>query len=200
LSPVGGLVTPNSTQPLTTIVPLDPIWVRFKVAERDYLAWKKERKNTLGEGVPLTLVLADRTEFSYRGRIEDALNQMDAKTGTLEVQARFPNPERTILPGQFGRIKVQIDERKDAIAVPQKAVQQLQSMQAVYTVGSDNRVSMRAVTTGYRFGSQWLIEQGLRAGERVIVEGQLKVRPGVLVKPLPYTPAEAASPAKKTGE
>ena len=107
----------------------------------------------MGEGVPLTLILADNNEFPYKGRIEDTLNQVDPKTGTLELQARFPNPRHTILPGQFGRIRVQVDERKDAIAVPQKAVQQLQSMQAVYTVGPDNKVSMRAVTTGYRFGS-----------------------------------------------
>jgi membrane fusion protein (multidrug efflux system) len=200
LIPVGGLVTPNSPQPLTTIVPLDPIWVRFKVTEREYLSWTQRGKKALGEGVPLTLILADSAEFPYKGRIEDALNQVDPKTGTLELQARFPNPRHTILPGQFGRIRVQVDERKNAIVVPQKAVQQLQDMQAVYTVGSDNKVSMRAVTTGYRFGSQWLIEQGLRAGERVIVEGQLKVRPGVRVKPQPYTPAQTALAVQKAGE
>ena len=116
------------------------------------------------------------------------------------MQARFPNPKHTILPGQFGRIRVQVDERKNAIVVPKKAVQQLQDVQAVYTVGSDNKVSMQQVTTGYRFGSQWLVERGLRAGDRVIVEGQLKVRPGVLVKPQPYIPAETTSAAKKTGE
>ena len=200
LIPVGGLVTPNSTQPLTTIVPLDPIWVRFKVTEREYLSWMKQGRNALGEGAPLTLVLADSTEFPFKGRIEDALNQVDSKTGTLELQARFPNPKHTILPGQFGRIRVQVDERKNAIVVPKKAIQQLQDVQAVYTVGSDNKVSMQQVTTGYRFGSQWLVEQGLRAGDRVIVEGQLKVRPGVLVKPQPYIPAETTSAAKKTGE
>jgi membrane fusion protein (multidrug efflux system) len=201
LIPVGGLVTPNSTQPLTTIVPLDPIWVRFKITEKEYLSWTNQGKRALGEGVPLTLVLADNIEFPYKGRIEDALNQVDPKTGTLELQARFPNSRNTILPGQFGRIRVQVDERKNAIAIPQKAVQQLQNMQAVYTVGRDNRVLMQAVTTGYRSGSLWLIEQGLRPGERVIVEGQLKVRPGVLVKPLPYTPsAEKTAAAKKAGE
>ena len=201
LLPVGGLVTPNSMQPLTTIVPLDPIWVRFKVTERDYLSWTERGKNAVGEGVPLTLILAGSTEFPHKGRIEDELNQVDPKTGTLEVQARFPNPKHEILPGQFGRIRVQVDERKNAIAIPQKAVQQLQNMQAVYTVGRDDRVSMQAVTTGYRSGSLWVIEQGLRAGDRVIVEGQLKVRPGVLVKSLPYAPAaETTSAAKKAGE
>jgi membrane fusion protein (multidrug efflux system) len=200
LIPVGGLVTPNSAQPLTTIVPLDPIWVRFKVTEREYLSWAKQGKQTLAAGAQLTLILADNTDFPYRGRIEDTLNQVDPKTGTLELQARFPNPKHTLLPGQFGRIRVQVDERKNAIVVPQKAVQQLQDMQLIYIVGAGDRVRMQAVTTGYRFGSQWLIEQGLSAGERVIVEGQLKVRPGVRVNPMPYTPDPPAQSTQKTGE
>lgn len=201
LVPVGGLVTPNAAQPLTTIVPLDPIWIRFKVTEGEYLSWKKRGDNILGNGVPLTLILADNTGFPSKGRIENSLNQVDPKTGTLELQARFPNPKHTILPGQFGRIRLQTDERANAIAVPQKAVQQLQSMQAVYTVGPDNKVLMQAVTTGYRFGSLWLIEQGLKAGDRVIVEGQLKVRPGVRVQPQPYrAPAGSPVAAQKSGE
>jgi membrane fusion protein (multidrug efflux system) len=200
LIPVGGLVTPNSAQPLTTIVPLDPIWVRFKVTEGEYLSWLKRGKRTLADGVLLTLVLADSAEFPFKGGIEDTLNQVDPKTGTLELQARFPNPRRTLLPGQFGRIRVQVDERENAITVPQRAVQQLQDMQAVYVVGTDDKVLMRAVTTGYRLGSQWLIEQGLRPGERVIVDGQLKVRPGVHVNPQPYIPAETSTTAPRTGE
>jgi membrane fusion protein, multidrug efflux system len=186
LIPVGGLVTPTSPQPLTTIVPLDPIWVRFKVTESDYLSWTKQGKKTLGDGAPLTLILADNSEFPSKGFIADSLNQVDPKTGTLELQARFPNPNRTILPGQFARVRIQLEKRSNAITVPQKAVLQLQDMQAVYTVDRDNKVLMRAVTTGYRSGSLWLIEKGLQTGERVIVEGQLKVRPGMRVQPQPY--------------
>jgi len=200
LMPVGGLVTPNSPQPLTTIVPLDPIWVRFKVAESEYSAWTRRGHAMAGAGLPLTLILADRSEFPLAGRIENALNQVDPKTGTLELQARFPNPEHTVLPGQFGRVRVQVGERKNAIVVPQKAVQQLQSMQTVYTVGPDNKASMRAVTVGDRVGTSWIIEQGLKAGERVIVEGQIKVRPGARVQPQPYQAAAEAPPAgRKAG-
>ena len=178
LIPVGGLVTPNSPQPLTTIVPLDPIWVRFKMTESEYLAWAGRGRSVPGNGLPLTLLLADKTEFPSKGHIENALNQVDPKTGTLELQASFPNPRRTLLPGQFGRVRLQAEERRNAIVVPQKAVQQLQSMQVVYCVGPDNRVSARTVVAGARVGSDWVIEQGLQAGERVIVEGLLKVRPG----------------------
>jgi membrane fusion protein (multidrug efflux system) len=185
--PVGGLVTPNAPQPLTTIVPLDSIWVRFKMAESEYLAWASRGQAVAGGNVPLTLVLADKSEYPLPGRIENTLNQVDPKTGTLELQGRFPNPKHTILPGQFGRIRVNASVRKDAILVPQRAVQQLQSMQAVYTVDSEGKVQQRAITTGERVGADWIVEQGLKSGDRVIVEGQLKVRPGMRVAAQPYS-------------
>jgi membrane fusion protein (multidrug efflux system) len=195
LIPVGGLVTPNSPQPLTTIVPLDPIWVRFKVTESEYLSWARHGQVTPGGGRPLRLILADASEFPSQGRIENALNQVDPKTGTLELQARFPNPRHTVLPGQFGRVRVALEERKNALLVPQKAVQQLQSMQTVYTVGPDNKVSMQPVTTGSRVGASWVIEQGLKPGDRVIVEGQLRVRQGARVQPQPYRSTAPSQPA-----
>ncbi len=184
LVPVGGLVTPTAAQPLTTIVPLDPIWVRFQVTESEYLAWaKRGQRSPAGE---LTLILADGSEFPAKGRVTDTLNQVDPKTGTLELQASFPNPRHTLLPGEFGRIRVQVDERKDVIVIPQKAVQQIQSMQTVYTVGADNKALMRPIVTGNRTGELWIVEQGLKPGERIVVEGQLKVRPGAAVEPQPY--------------
>jgi membrane fusion protein (multidrug efflux system) len=195
LIPVGGLVNPNSAQPLTTIVPLDPIWVRFKVTESEYLSWVKRGQKTLGGDLPLRLILADGSEFPSKGQIADSLNHVDSTTGTLELQASFPNPQRRLLPGQFGRVRVQVDERNGALLAPQRAVQQLQNMQTVFTVGADNKVQARAVTTAERVGDLWVIDQGLKPGDRVIVEGQLQVRPGALVQPLPYRePAGTAKP------
>jgi membrane fusion protein (multidrug efflux system) len=177
-------VTPTAAQPLSTIVPLDPIWVRFQVTESEYLGWaKRGQRSPAGE---LTLILADGSEFPSKGRVTDTLNQVDPKTGTLELQASFPNPRHTLLPGQFGRIRVQVDERKDVIVIPQKAVQQIQSMQTVYTVGADNKALMRPIVTGNRTGELWIVEQGLKPGERIVVEGLLKVRPGAAVEPQPY--------------
>jgi membrane fusion protein (multidrug efflux system) len=183
LVPVGGLVTPNSSQPLTTIVPLDPIWVRFKVTESEYLAWTKNGRSLPGGELPLTLILADNSEFPWKGHIGNSLNQVDPKTGTLELQARFPNPRHTALPGQFGRLRVQVEERRGALLVPQKAVQQLQSIKTVYVVDRDNKVAMRPVKTGSRVGELWVVEEGLKPGDRVVVEGQLRVRPGMTVAP-----------------
>lgn len=200
LVPVGGLVTPSSTQPLTTIVPLDPMWVRFKVTESEYLKWVGRGHRTPGGDPPLTLVLADGSEFPYKGHIQDALNQVDSKTGTLEVQASFPNPNHTLLPGQFGRVSVETDRRKDALVVPQKAVQQLQNIQTVYTISPDNKVLVRAVTTGDPVGELWVIEKGLKPGDRVIVDGQLKVRPGAPVQPTPYKADTSGPGSGKLGQ
>ena len=193
LIPVGGLVTPTSPQPLTTIVPLDPIWVRFKVTESEYLSWTRQG-GLPSAALPLTLILADQSEFPAVGHIENSLNQVDPKTATLELQARFPNSRRTVLPGQFGRVRVQVADRKNAILVPQRAIQQLQSMQTVYTVGPDNTVEVKPVTTGDRVGNSWIVQQGLQAGDRVVVEGQQKVRPGSKVQPQPYRAPESAPP------
>jgi membrane fusion protein, multidrug efflux system len=193
LVPVGGLVTPTSTQPLTSIVPLDPIWVRFKVTESQYLSWAKRGERTPGGDLPIALILADGSQFPWKGHIEDTLNQVDPKTGTLELQARFPNPRHTLLPGQFGRVRVEVEDRTNAIAVPQKAVQQLQNMEMIYTVNSDNRVAAQAITTGPKVGELWVIDKGLKPGDRIIVEGLLKVRPGSKVQPMPYKAAAQAA-------
>ena len=199
LVPIGGLVTPNSPQPLTTIVPLDPIWVRFKVTETEYLSWVNAGQALPG-GLSLSLILADRSVYPLAGHIENALNQVDPKTGTLELQARFPNPKHTILPGQFGRVRVEEAHRANAMVVPQKAVQQLQSMRTVLTVDADNKVVQKTVVTGDTVGSSWIIEQGLNPGDRVIVEGQLKVRPGMRVDPQPYAaPAETPPAGRRPG-
>jgi membrane fusion protein (multidrug efflux system) len=183
LVPVGGLVTPTSQQPLTTIVPLDPIWIRFKVTEPQYLAFKKRGNLTQSS---LTLVLADNSEFPSRGRVENTVNQVDPKTGTLELQASFPNPQHTLLPGQFGKVRLETELRKNVILVPQRAIQQLQNMQTVYTVGPGNKVELRPVTTAERTGESWIVTQGLKPGDRVIVEGTLRVRPGMVVNPSPF--------------
>jgi membrane fusion protein (multidrug efflux system) len=183
LVPVGGLVTPTSQQPLTTIVPLDPIWIRFKVTEPEYLAFK--RRGNLTQS-PLALVLADNSEFPSKGRVENTVNQVDPKTGTLELQARFPNPQHTLLPGQFGKVRLETENRKNVVLVPQRAIQQLQNMQTVYTVGPGNKVELRPVTTAERVGESWIVLQGLKPGDRVIVEGQLRVRPGMVVNPRPF--------------
>ncbi len=189
---VGGLVSKTAAQPLTTIVPLDPIWVRFKLSEAEYLGFLKSKERQSSVGMPIQLVLADDSVFPHEGQIRNALNQVDPKTGTLEIQGTFPNPEHTVLPGQFGRVRLRTHEAKNVILVPQRAVQQLQSMQSVFTVGPGNKAQERTIVTGDRVGDDWIVTQGLKPGDKVIVEGVQKVRPGAPVQPSPYKAREAS--------
>ena len=185
---VGGLVSKTAAQPLTTIVPLDPIWVRFKVSEAEYLAYQNSKEIQRSTTLPIRLILADGSVFPHEGRIQNALNQVDLKTGTLEIQGTFPNPGHTILPGQFGRVRLRIRDAKNVIVVPQRAVQELQSMQSVFTVGPDNRAEARNIVTADRVGDGWIVTEGLKPGDKVIVEGVQKVRPGAPVQPTSYKP------------
>lgn len=188
----GGLVTKNSAQPLTTLTPLDPIWIRFKVSESDYLTFLKHSGADDLRHSPLELLLADNSIFPQKGHVEDAANQVDPKTGTLELQATFPNPKHELLPGQFGRVRVRVRERHDVLLVPQRAITELQGSQSVLTVGADGKAEGRPVVLGDRSGPNWVVEQGLKPGDRVIVDGLMTLRPGVPVTPQPYR-AEVAS-------
>jgi membrane fusion protein, multidrug efflux system len=190
---VGGLVSKTAAQPLTTIVPLDPIWVRFKVSEAEYLAYQKSKDVRSSVNLPIRLVLADDSVFPHEGQIRNAVNQVDLKTGTLEIQGTFPNPGHAVLPGQFGRVRLRTREAKNVIVVPQRAVQELQSMQSVFTVGPDNKAQARNIVTGDRVGDGWIVTQGLKPGDKVIVEGVQKVRPGAPVQPTPYQARETAT-------
>ncbi len=185
LIPVGGLVTKNSASPLTTLTPLDPIWVRFKVSEADYLGFIKHSGPDDLRHSSLELLLADNSNYPLTGHFQNASNQVDAKTGTLELQATFPNPKHELLPGQFGRVRVRVRERRDVLLVPQRAVTELQGAQSVLTVGAGNKVEARSVVLGDRSEGRWVVEQGLKAGDRVIIDGLMTLRPGAPVSPQP---------------
>lgn len=177
LVPVGGLVSRNSPQPLTTIVPLDVIWVRFKLSEAEYST------QGLRRNAPLQLVLATGEVHPQAGRLENTVNQVDSRTGTIELQATFPNPQRALLPGQFGRVRMLVEDRENAILVPQKSIQELQGTQTVLTVDQQNKVLARSIVTGERIGDRWVVLQGLNPGDRVITEGLQKAAPGSIVEP-----------------
>ena len=190
---VGGLVSRNSALPLTTIVPLDPIWVRFKVSESEYLNFQNHKDSDRTLSAPLELILADGNAHPYKGHVENTVNQVDSKTGTLELQATFPNPKHDLLPGQFGRIRLASSQRRNAILIPQRAVQDIQGLQSVFAVDSDNKVVVHSIVTSDAVGDRWIVEQGLKPGDKVIVDGIQKVRAGALVNPQPYK-APAAKP------
>ncbi len=182
----GNLVGKSDPTLLTTISAVDPIFVEFSVAEADYLRLaSKVRLDPAGRGQDtqrrLDLFLADDSQFPQKGRIVFVGRAFDAKTGTIGLQAEFPNPQRVLRPGQFARVRGTVDERADALLVPQLAVQEQQGAKTVLVVEGD-KVALRSVTLDERVGDAYVVTKGVKAGERVIVEGMQKVRPGMQVK------------------
>ncbi len=185
----GGLATATATTPLTRISPLDPIYVEFKVGERDYLDYirreiAKQRSTGKGQVIePLQLVLADGTLYDKPGQYQYADRAVDIQTGTLKLIGTFPNPDRMLLPGQFSRIRLRTGFKEGVFLVPQRAVMETQGLRQVLLVDGQNKVSQRTVTATDRVGSNWVIEAGLAEGNRVVVEGLQKAIPGSKVEP-----------------
>jgi len=193
----GNLVGRGDATLLTTISELDPILFRAGMSEAEYLRLSRRvdelRKARNGEPVPVNLVLADGTVHPHPGRLDVIERAVDATTGTLTIQFKFPNPGGLIRPGQYGRAQFVLETRKGALLVPQRAVQELQNLYSVAVVSSDNKVQFRNVTVGPRVGSLWVITDGLKPGERVVVEGVQKVRDGAPVTPKDAPPTSAGS-------
>ncbi|MBP1634489.1 MAG: bepF [Acidobacteria bacterium] len=193
----GNLVGRGESTLLTTISIVNPIFFRVGVAEAEYLRIARGiQEQTMGRlaTVPVQLVLADGTVHPYEGRFNTVERNIDPTTGTLALQISFPNPGYLVRPGQYGRIRFNSDVRKGALLVPQRAVQELQNLYSLAVVGPDSKVSFRNVKVGPRVDSLWVIEEGLKPGERVVVEGLQRVREGAVVTPKPMT-AAAAAPA-----
>ncbi len=179
---VGNLVSASSPA-VTTISTLDPIKAVFTVSEQEYLSLA--RADALHH-LRLELILADGTTHPHPGRFSFADRQVDPNTGAIQMTALFPNPGNLLRPGQYAMVRAVTGENKGAVLIPQPAVSELQGSYEVDVVGSDNRVATRAVTVGDRLGTMWIINEGLKPGERVVVEGQQKLHTGVQVQPKPF--------------
>jgi membrane fusion protein (multidrug efflux system) len=199
----GNLVGRLQATRLTQISKVDPIRLRVSISEREYLEIAR-RRGPMGEAPAsrqgsVEMVLADGSLHPHRGRMVFADRLVDPTTGTLLVDIAFPNPEQLVRPGQYGRARVAIEMKRGALLVPQKAVSSLQSVDTVIVVKPDNTVETRQVKTGTRVGTLWVIESGITANDRVIVEGLQKVRAGMTVAPTTVTSdAPAQKPAVAT--
>jgi membrane fusion protein (multidrug efflux system) len=181
----GNLVGQGEATLLTTVSNVHPMRVYLSISEREYLMYQRMRAEgkMKGGARDLELILADGSTFPEKGRMIIADRAVDLRTGTLSLVAEFPNPKALLRPGQFGRVRVAATVAENALLVPQKAVTQMQSANVVYVVGADNKVALRTVIVGERVGADYIVTEGLKAGERVIVEGIQKARPGSTVKP-----------------
>jgi membrane fusion protein (multidrug efflux system) len=180
---VGNLVGRGEPTLLATVSALDPLRVTFAVSETEYLALARRMGKSAKTPVPIELVLADGTVHPQKGRVTVADRAVDQKTGTLTLVAEFPNPDRLIRPGQFGRVRGAVDTAENAVLIPQQSVMEQQSAKVVYVVEGDNKVGLRTVTLGDRYENLFVVIGGVKPGERVITEGMQKVRPGVIVTP-----------------
>lgn len=189
---IGNLVGPGSVEELTTVSRVDPLKVYVPMSEQEYLARARQGRDTAGG--PIELTLADGSRHPQTGRIAFTDRQADVQTGTIKVAVLFPNPGNVLRPGQFARVRAQRSVKTGALLVPQRAVMEQQGSYQVAVVGADQKVDIRPVKVGQQVGSLWVIDDGVRAGERVIVEGLQKVRPGMVVAAAPYAPPAAASP------
>jgi membrane fusion protein (multidrug efflux system) len=191
---VGALVSPSSP-PVTTVSTVDPIKVYFTVSEQEYLDWNRRfptvaSLEAANRRVRLELILADGTTYAHEGTVYFADRQVNQSTGAIRIAGLFPNPGNILRPGGYGKVRAAVRVEHDALLVPQRAVSELQGGYQVAAVDDDNKVSIRAVKVGDRVGTEWIIAEGLKRGERVVIEGVQKVRPGMQVNPKPFA-AEA---------
>ncbi|MEJ2516280.1 MAG: efflux RND transporter periplasmic adaptor subunit [Gammaproteobacteria bacterium] len=179
---------------LNVVSEIDPIRVRFSISEVQYLRARRAAILAVdgdqpSRQAPLELILADGSVHDYRGSVVSFDANVDPTTGTLTVEADFPNPDRLILPGQFARIRAEVEVRRDALAVPQRAVIDTQGVYQLAVVNDDDTVELRRVEMGPRVGTEWIVNSGLAPGERIALEGLQRLRSGMKVTP---KPAEAA--------
>jgi membrane fusion protein, multidrug efflux system len=178
---------------LTTVEQVDPIYVSFNPSDRDVLAWRHNeatRKMIASGKLKVAITLSDKSVFPHQGTVTFVDQSLQFNTGTLLLRASVPNPEHILLPGQFVRVKPLGITRDSAVLVPQRAVQQGLAGTFVYLLGANNTATPRDVSATSWDNGRWLIEDGLKAGDQVIVDGTLKVGPGRPVTPSPYDPAK----------
>jgi len=193
----GSLINAQQTL-LTTLYSSDPMWVNFAISEDKLLELQKRLKHPPGEqpetAPPFHIRLADGTDYALPGKLNFVDATIDAKSGTLQLRVSVPNPDRALRPGLFVRVIVAAFENPGAIRVPQQAVQELQGLKTVYVVNAENKAESRQIVATYRIANDWVVASGLKAGDRIVVEGIGKVKPGALVKPVSAAAAADATP------
>ncbi len=191
----GSLITAGADSLLTSIYQVNPIWVRFSLSESD-LATLPGGRLARGAGTELKLVLPDGKPYEGRGRLNFTSTQIDTRLATQQLRAEFDNPRRQLLPGQFVRVQLTAGERDNVFLVPQPAVMQTEKGALVFVIDPEGKAALRPVQLGPWVGIDWMILSGLKAGDRIVADNLLKIRPGTAVSAAapPAPPAAAGAP------
>lgn len=203
-SQIGDLV--GTTTKMATVSQVDPIWAYFNISESLFLKYAPQisrvlQGNTSRSTVPVEYIQANDVAYPYKGHLIFVNREIAAGTGTIQLAAAFPNKDAYLRPGGFGRVRVQASVNKNALLVPQAAVIEVQSQYQLFVVGSDNKATVRPVKVGDRVGTNWIITEGLKPGERVVVEGIQRVQtfaaqaPELTKQGIPVNPKAYAPPA-----
>jgi membrane fusion protein (multidrug efflux system) len=200
---VGDLVGALNSQVLTTVSTVDPIKVYFPVSEQEYLLASKrlEELSAMPEAdrpAIVEMILSDGTAYAHKGRFFTADRQVDVTTGAIRIAALFPNPGNVMRPGQYAKVRATVDTLRGAAVVPQRAVQEMQGVFMVGVVGGNNLAELRSVKMGQRTGSDWVITEGIKPGEMVVVEGYQKLKAGEPVTPRAWEPGAGGTPTSNT--
>jgi RND family efflux transporter MFP subunit len=204
---IGDLVGTGSNTVLTTVSEIDPIRCYFPISEQTYWEFADPLKEAMmvpesQRGEKVELILPNGSVYSHKGKFAFVDRQVDPKTGTIQIAVSFPNPELTLRPGQYATARAEIGSIPNALLIPQQSVSQLQGGNQVAVVTPDGKAEIRAIKVGPTFGQMIVVTDGLKVGEKVIVEGFQKVRQGTQVLAKPYTDStkaqEAQDPAKKS--
>jgi membrane fusion protein (multidrug efflux system) len=187
---VGALVN-LSSPPVTSVSTVDPIKVYFTVGEPQYLEWRRRfptetTRQAADKNLRLELILADGSTYPHDGTFYFADRQVNESTGAIRIAGLFANPANILRPGGYGKVRAVIRTQLGALLVPQRAVSELQGGYQVAVVDDQNKVNIRTIQVADRVGNQWVVAEGLKAGERVVAEGIQKVRPGMQVQPKPF--------------
>src|SRR5213083_155528 len=195
---IGDFVGPSDGTPLTTVSQVDPIYAEFPISEQRALAvfrgWDADPRAP--RGIELELILADGSVYPTRGRAIALDRQVDVTTGTVLARGVFPNPGNVLRPGQYAKVRAVVEVKKNALMIPQRAVQDVQGVNQVAVVRADETVDVRTVKVDVRVGSLWMVTEGLKPGERVVFEGGDRVRAGQKVRLAANAPAESSAAAK----
>jgi membrane fusion protein (multidrug efflux system) len=199
---VGDLI--NAGTVLTTVTKVDPIKAYFTVSEQRFSEYSRrwadpQERIAHEKELRFEIILADGSTYPHIGEWFGADNQVDPRTGSIRIAAVFPNPGNILRPGQFARTRVQSEIRTGALLVPQRAVTELQGSQQVAVIGPENKAHIQPVKMGRRIDHEWIVEDGLKVGDHIVVEGVQKAREGVVVNPKPWAPPAPPSPTPAPG-